>query len=114
LALCSDFAQSNPGKLRVSEHAVWNQPVASATVASSKVIPDDSEIVYRGVRELRATGALPDCPDTGRSRLQPIINANVPAFVQVNAGQFKSDIGGVGNTSCRDEYVAAFDLLIAG
>src|SRR6266513_1396870 len=66
------------------------------------------------MRELWAAGAFPDGPDLGRTRLQPLINANVAATVQLNARRFKTDPGGVRNAPSRDQDVAAFDVLLPG
>ena len=66
------------------------------------------------VRELRAAGAFPERPDIGRGRLQPLIDANVAAIIQLDAGLLEPDPGGVGNAPRRDQDVAALDLLLAG
>ena len=69
---------------------------------------------YGYVRELRAAGAFADRPDPGRARLQPVIDANVAAAVQLDAGLLESDPGGVRDAARRDQDVAAFDVLLAG
>jgi hypothetical protein len=102
LALRFAFAQSHVGKWRVREHAVWNQPIACAALPSGQIVPNDPKVVLGYVRELWATGALPDGPDLGRTRLQPLINANVATAVQLNAGVFEPDPGGVRNAPRRD------------
>ena len=66
------------------------------------------------VRELRAAGAFADRPDVGRARLQPLVDADVAARVQLDAGLVEADAGGVGNAPGRDQDVAALDLLLAG
>jgi hypothetical protein len=80
------FAQSHVGKWRVCEQAVWNQPIARAALPSIQIVPDDSKVVDGYVRELGATGRFPQGPDTGRSRLQPLIDPNVATTIQLNAG----------------------------
>src|SRR5712692_7949677 len=57
------FAQSHVGEGRVREHAVWNQAVARAALASGQIVPNDPKVVAGYMRELRATGAFPDGPD---------------------------------------------------
>jgi hypothetical protein len=46
--------------------------------------------------------------------LEPLIDANVTTAVQLDAGLFKRDPGGVGNAPRPDQDVAALDLLLAG
>src|SRR6516165_2850228 len=69
LALRFAFAESHMGEWRVREEAVWNQPLARAAVPSGQIVPDNSKVVDRNVRELWATSAFPHGPDTGRCRL---------------------------------------------
>ena len=102
------------GEWRVREHAVRNQPIARAALPSGQIVPDDPKVVDGYVRELRAAGAFPDGPDIGRSRLQPLVDANVATTVQLNAGLLEPDPGGVRNAPRRDQDVAALDLLLAG
>ena len=114
LALCIAFAQSHVGKWRVREQTVQNQPIARAVLPSGQIVPDDSKVVDRYVRKLRASGGFPQGPDTGRIRLQPLIDANVATIIQLNTGLLKPDPGGVRNAPRRDQDVAAFDLLLTG
>jgi hypothetical protein len=86
LVLRFAFAQSHVGEWRVREQAVWNLPIARAALPSGQIVPDDSKVVDRYVRELWATGAFLHGPDTGRSRLQALIDANVATTIQLNTG----------------------------
>jgi len=99
---------------RVCEHAVRNQPIARAAVAAGEIVPDDAKVILGCVRELWAAGAFADSPDIGRRCLQPLIDANVPTSVQLDAGLFEPDAGGIGNASCRGQDIAALDLLLIG
>ena len=90
------------------------EPIARAALPSSQIVPDDSKVVDGYVRELGATGGFPQGPDTGCSRLQPLIDANVATTIQLNASLLKPNPSGVGNAPCRDQDVAAFDLLLTG
>ena len=108
------FAQSDVSEWRLGEHAVGNQPIARAAVATGQIVPDDPKVVDRDVRKLRAAGAFPDRPDIGRRRLQPVIDANVAVSVQLDAGLLEPDPGGIGNAPRRDQDVAALDLLLTG
>src|SRR6516225_11236692 len=114
LALRFALAQSDMSEGRVREHAVRNQAIARAAVAAGEIVPDDAKVILGCVRELRAAGAFADSPDIGGRRLQPLIDANVATSVQLDAGLFEPDAGGIGNASCRGQDIAAFDLLLTG
>jgi hypothetical protein len=62
-------------KRRIGEHAVRYQPVAHAARAAGEVVADDAKIIDRDVRELRAASTIANCPDIGRRRLQPFVDA---------------------------------------
>jgi hypothetical protein len=100
------------GKRGVSEHAIWNQPIARAAISSCQVVTYDTKIVFGYVRELWAAGAFPESPHVWRSRLQPVIHRDVAATVQFDAGLLKSDTGGIRNASNRDQDVAAINVLL--
>jgi len=55
LALRFAFGQPHAGKLRVREHAVWNQPIARAALPSGQIVPNDPKVVDGYVRELWAS-----------------------------------------------------------
>src|SRR5215468_12179682 len=112
LALRFKLAQSDVSEGRVREHAVRNQAIARVAVAAGEIVPDDAKVIRGCVRELRAAGAFADSPDVGRRRLQPLIDANVATSVQLDAGLFEPDAGGIGNASCRGQDIAALDLLL--
>src|SRR5215510_1113459 len=114
LALRFAFSQSHVRKWRVREHAVWNQPVARAALPAGQIVLNDLKVVGGYVRELWAAGAFPDGPHLGGARLQPLVNANVAATVQLNTGLLKPDPSGVGNAPRRDQNVAALDVLLTG
>ena len=86
VALRLAFAQSHVGKLRVREHAVGHEPIARAAVSPSQVVPDDAKVIAGHMRELRAAGAVPHGPHVGRRGLQPVVDANISARVQRDAG----------------------------
>src|SRR5260221_6289315 len=113
LASRFDFAHSHTRERRVREHAVWNQPIARAARRSGQIVANDAKIVLGYVRELWAAGAFPDGPDLGRTRVQPLIDANIAAIVQRDTGLLKPDPGGVRNAPRRDQDVAALDRLLA-
>ena len=114
VALRIAFAQSDPGEGRVGEHAIGNQPIARAACRAGQIVPDDPEVVDGCVRELGAPGAFPHGPDVGRTRLQPLVDANIAPTVQLNAGLLEPEPGGVRRAPRRDQDVAALDLLLAG
>src|SRR5262245_61361045 len=114
LAFRFGFAQPHARKRRVRKHAVRNQPIARAAVFAREIVLNDPEIVGGYVGELWAPGAFPDGPHLGGARLQPLVNANVAATVQLNTGLLKPDPSGVGNAPRRDQNVAALDVLLTG
>ncbi len=63
--------------------------------------------------ELWAAGRLANCPDVGRTRLQPVIDRDISAVVEHDTGEVEPDPIGVGGASGRDQEIAAFDGLIA-
>ena len=87
------FTESHVGERRVREQAVWNQPIARGALSSGQIVPDDSKVVDGRVREVRATGAFTHSPDTRRSRLQSLIDANVSAIIQLDADLLEPDPG---------------------
>src|SRR4029077_3858851 len=90
-----------------------NQPVACDAISTCEIVTYDSKIVFGYVRELRTARTFPQRPHLRRTRLQPVVDANVVASVQFNAGLLKSNPGGVRNAPSRDQNVAAFDVLLA-
>src|SRR6185369_13785962 len=108
------FAQSDPGEGRVGVHAIGNQAIARAAWRAGQIVPDDPEVVDGCVRELGAPGAFPYGPDVGRTRLQPLVDANIATTVQLDAGLLEPDPGGVRRPPRRDQDVAALDLLLTG
>ena len=50
----------------------------------------------------------------GRGRLQPLVDADVAARVQLDAGLVEADPGGVRHAPGRHQDVAALDVLLAG
>ena len=66
------------------------------------------------MREVRATGAFTHSPDTRRSRLQSLIDANVSTIIQLDADLLEPDPGGVRNAPCCDQDIAALDLSLNG
>ena len=114
LVLRLALGQSHMGELRIGEHAVRHQAVARTAIPPGQIVLDDPKVVDGYVREQRAAGTLSDRPHIGRGRLQPLIDANVTAIIQFDPGLVEADPGSVRNPPCRDQDVAACDLLFAG
>jgi hypothetical protein len=87
---------------------------ASTAIPAIQIVLDDPKVVDGYVRELWAAGTFPDRPDIGRGRLQPLIDANITASVQLDPSLVEPDPGGVWNAPCCDQDIAALDLLLAG
>ena len=108
------LTQSHVRELRVGEHAVGHEPIAGAARSSGQVFANDMEVVAGHMRELWAAGAISHRPDVGRSGLQSVVDANISARIQRNAGLLQSDVRGVWSAARRDQNVAALDRLLAG
>lgn len=67
-----------------------------------------------GMRELRAAGAFTDRPDIGCGRLQPLVDADVTASVQLDAGLLEPDLGIVWKAPRGDEDIGASDCPLTG
>src|SRR5262245_28179271 len=92
---------------RVGEHAVGHEPIARAAVSSSEVVNDNAKVIAGDVRELRAPCAVPHRPDVGRGGLQPLVDANISAGIQLDAALLESDPLRVWNAPGRNQNVAA-------
>src|SRR5262249_14725297 len=112
-ALGFALAEADAGKRRVGEHAVGDQPVARAAITAREVVAEDPEVVDRHMGGMRAAGAFADRPDTGRRWFQPLVDLDVSARIEGDAGLVEADAAGVRDATGRDEDVAAFDLLLA-
>src|SRR5882724_2224315 len=73
---------------------------------------DDAEIVDADVRELRTTCDLADRPDAGRGGLQPLVDLDVSAVGEINAGQFQTESFGVRIAPCGDQYMTSLQDLL--
>ena len=107
------FAQADPRQRRVGEHAVGDEPVAGGAVAAGQIVPDDAEIVFRHMGELRTARALADRPEIERARLEPVIDRDISTGVERDTRHLEPDPGGVGASSGRDQDIGAIDGLIA-
>src|SRR5690606_10839771 len=66
------------------------------------------------MRELRASRALTQRPDSGCGRLQALVDSNKPPRVELHSRDLKTDPGGVRGSSGRNEDVATGAQLLAG
>src|SRR6266446_3948173 len=62
------------------------RPPQDGRVLSRQIFPNDLKVIDRDVRELRAPGSFPDSPDAGGARLQPVVDPDIAALVQIDAG----------------------------
>src|SRR5262249_6375415 len=114
LTLRFGLTHSHVGERGVREHAIRHEPIARAAATSGEIISDDPKIVLRDMRELWTTRAFPNGPHPWRTRLKPLIDTNISAIVQLDAGLLKSDPGRVGHAPGCDENIAALDGTLAG
>src|SRR5260370_27718811 len=112
LAFRFAFAKPDASERGISEHAIWNQPIAGGAISTCEIVTYDSKIVFGYVRELWTAGAFPDGPYIWRTCLQSAIDANVTAPVQFNVGLLQSNSGGIWNAPNRDQDVAAVNVLL--
>ena len=91
-----------------------DQPIARASPPSGQIVANDAKVVFGYVGEQRAAGAFAQRPDVRRACLQPLVDANVTATVQLDADLAEADPGGVRNAPRCDEDVAPLDVLLAG
>src|SRR5262249_45102432 len=73
---------------------------------------NDAKIIFGYMRELWAAGAFTNGPDVRRTRLEPLIHANVTTIIQLNPGLLKTDSIGIRDTSSGDQDIAAIDVLL--
>src|SRR5262249_37500315 len=96
------FAKPYPSERGISEHAIWDQPIAGAAISSCEIVTYDSKIVFGYVRELRTASAFPNGPYIWRTCLQSAIDPNVTAPVQFNPGLLEPNSRGIRNAPSRD------------
>src|SRR5262249_5465474 len=96
------------------EHAVGHEPIPRRAVSSGEIVPDDTEIVTRDMRELPAASTVPHRPHVRRSGLQPLVDANISPRIQFNSALLESDPLRVWNAAYRDQNVGALELFLAG
>ena len=86
-----DLVQSDVRQRRVGEHAERDQTPARRARFAREVVPNDAKVVFGDVRELRASGALADGPYIGRAGLQPLVDCDVAARVELDPGDVEPD-----------------------
>ena len=69
---------------------------------------DNTEVILRDVREMRAACAFAQSPDTGRCGFEPFVYLNVSTGVQDNTGFVQPNVLRVGNSASGDKDIAAF------
>src|SRR5258708_25744944 len=93
----------------VGEHAEGHEPIARAAISAGQVVTDNAKVIAGDVRELRAARTVPHRPDAGRGSLQPLVDANISAGIQLDAAPLQSHPLRVSNAPRRDDNVAARD-----
>jgi hypothetical protein len=103
------FVQADMREGRIGEHAIGDQPAACRALAARQIGVNDPKIVEGCVSELRTAGAFADGPNIGRAGRQPIVNRDVAARVERDAGSTKPDLRRVRRPADRDKDIAAID-----
>jgi hypothetical protein len=73
----------------------------------------NSEIINADVCELRAARNFANRPNAGRGRLQAIVDLDVSAVGQLNAGQLQAESLCIRITACRHQYMTAVQYLLS-
>ena len=87
MRFCFCFAQTDMREFRIGKKAIRNFTARRHAVAACQVGMDNTKIVNTNVRELRATCHLTDRPNTGRSRLESIVDPAVTPVRQLDASE---------------------------
>jgi len=99
------LAQSDAREFWIGEKAKRNLPARGYVVAASQVVANDAEIVDADVCELRAARHFSDGPDAGRGGLQAVVDLDISAIGEFDAGQFQAESFGVRIAACGNSYM---------
>src|SRR5262249_27226893 len=107
------FAQADMSQLWIGEENVRNDAAARRSAAAGKVVEHNAEVVLTSVRKVRAPGRFAGRPDVRRCRLQPVIDADVAARIDFDAGAIEMQSVGIRRSARRHENVGSFQRLLA-
>src|SRR4029077_13575047 len=93
---------------RIGEKTERYQAVVRASRATVEVGVNDTEVVFRDMRELRAACTLAQSPDARRRGFEAFIHLNVSTGVQGYAGFVQPDVLRIGNPARGDKDIAPF------
>ncbi len=82
-------------------------------MAAVEIIVDDAEIVFRSVREIRATGALSGGPHIGRGGFQAIVHSDVAVVADFDSRSLEANSHSVWRASKSNENIGPFLLFRA-
>ena len=109
------LAHADPAERRVDEERIGAQAVADAAlVAVEQVVGDDLVVVVRGVRERAAAVGVAERPDAGNAGAQLVVDDDVAARIEGDAGPVEAEVVGVGLAADRGKQMAAFDRRADG
>ena len=107
LRLRLGFGQADVGQFRVDEQAIGNHAIARRAIAAVEIAEHDAKIVLAHVGELRTAGTVAHGPNVGGRGLQPLVDSNIAARVQLNTGLADVDSIRVGRSPGRHQNVAS-------
>jgi hypothetical protein len=70
------FGKSDMRDLWIGKQAGGHQASARATIAAREIIPNDPEVILRGMSKLRTPGAFTDSPNIRRGRFEAIVHTD--------------------------------------
>ena len=106
------LTESHAGQFRVREQAIRHVPARRHMVNADEVVMHDTEIVHADVGKLRAACHLADRPHAGRGRLQALVDLDVAAVGDLDAGHLQPQALGMRRAACGDQHMTALQGLL--
>src|ERR1700722_7192555 len=108
MALRVALGEAEARKRRIREHNMRNEPITGSTIPASHVVPHDSKIIDRDVRELRAASGFADRTDTGGGCPQPLVDLNEAARIECNSSFVEANARRIRDPANRRQQMTAF------
>src|SRR6185437_10244776 len=107
------FGHADTTERRIDEKSVTGDAIADAPVlAVEQVGGDDLKIVVSGVRERAAPVAIAERPDAGNVGLKAVIDLDVTARIELNAGTVEPEIAGIGLSADGEQHIGGHDFRL--
>jgi len=102
------FSLSPTRAIRIGEKTERHQAVACVSRAPVEVGLDNTEVILRDVREMRAACAFAQSPDAGRCGFEPFVYLNVSTRVESYAGFVQPYVLRIGSSASGHKNIAPF------